>query len=96
MTMAVSRPNEGLLADLHDMHTCLTSLLPPLLLGRFDDDVLQRWARLRCWVASAQEGDWVLPLATMHLAVENLAAVVDQRYGGHWADTSHVGGSKYR
>ena len=81
-------PDDGAMADLEEMDHCLAGLLPPLLLGRFSSDVLHRWARLRCWVTSAQEGDWVLALDTMHAGVENLAAIIEQRFrGSRWTDT---------
>lgn len=82
----LSRPSEdGAKADLDEMDAHLARLLPPVLLGRFHPDVLRRWAYLRCCVASAQEGEYVARLEFMYVAVENLACVVEHRFGtGHW------------
>jgi hypothetical protein len=72
-------PDEGTMADLEDMDRRLTGLMQPLLLGRLPSEALHRWARLRYWVASAQEDDWLLPLDVMYAGVENLVAVVEER-----------------
>lgn len=73
--------DDGTSADLDDMDASLAHLLPSLLLGRFHPEVLRRWAYLRCCVASAQEGEYMASLETMHLAVENLTSVVEERLG---------------
>jgi hypothetical protein len=77
-----SQPSEdGAKADLDEMDAHLARLLPPVLLGRFHFDVLRHWAYLRCCVASAQEGEYVSSIETMHDGVSNLATVVGQRFG---------------
>lgn len=73
--------NDTAKADLDEMDANLGHLLPPVLLGRFHPEVLRRWAYLRCCVASAQEGDCIASLEAMHLAVENLASIVERRFG---------------
>jgi hypothetical protein len=68
-------------ADLAEMDADLTRLLPLVLLGRFHPEVLRYWAYLRCCVASAQEGEYVASIETMHSGVASLAAVVSRRFG---------------
>ena len=68
-------------ADLDDMDACLARLLTPLLLGGFPLEVLHLWAYQRCCVASAQEGEYMASLETMHAGVANLAAVAVRRFG---------------
>jgi hypothetical protein len=73
--------------DLWDLDVTLCRLLPLLLLGRFDADILHRWAKTRGWVSSAQEGDWVVDLPVMSMAVYYLTCIVDDQAGPHqWPD----------
>jgi hypothetical protein len=68
---------DGAKADLNDMDAQLARLLPRLLLGRFPSPVLHGWAYLRCCVASAQEGEYMASLETMHFVLENLTSIVE-------------------
>lgn len=88
--------DDGAKADLDEMDACLAGLLPPLLLGRFPLEVLHRWAYMRCCVASAQEGEYMASLETMHLAVMNLASIVRHQSDGGSSDVRPANDSKPR
>jgi len=69
---AAPKSADAFLLDLLSYSRTLAELLPLLLFSR-DRDALVRWCKVRSWVDNALDGDMVVDLETVELAIAYLA-----------------------